>query len=87
MQQAQQALAAVQDIIQAMPLLIVDFTRHFIQQQFRKSDNNIQRRAEIMGYFFKPRVVKLRFAAFDANEITGFICHMYYYSNYIANWQ
>lgn len=51
MQQVQQALAAVQDIFQVTPLLIVDFTRYFIEHQLGKADDNIQLRTDVMGQF------------------------------------
>jgi len=44
-----QAAGAVEDIVQAAPLLFIDFTVGFIQEELGKAANDVQSGAEVVG--------------------------------------
>ena len=48
--QIQQASGIIQNVIEALSLLLIDFPRHFIQHQLGKANNNIERGTQVMGY-------------------------------------
>ncbi|OGO20180.1 MAG: hypothetical protein A2144_12140 [Chloroflexi bacterium RBG_16_50_9] len=48
--QIQETCGAVQDVNKALSLFFVNLSRHFIQHQFGKADDNSERGAEVMRY-------------------------------------